>query len=77
MLTCCYLIDIAWFGQHGATYTCDVEFKTRKLHEKNNWVIDIGQALDILSAVLGEYNFKNLDEVFPDESIMTTTGKLI
>lgn len=50
-----------------------MEFKTGKLHEKNNWVIDIGQALTILSGVLAEYNLKNLDEVFPDESIMTTT----
>lgn len=43
------------------------------MHEKNNWVIDIGKALSILSDVLGEYNFKNLDEVFPDETLMTTT----
>ena len=50
-----------------------MEFKTDKLHETNNWVIDIGQALTILSEVLALYNFKNLDEVFPDESIMTTT----
>eukprot|EP00814_Leptocylindrus_danicus_P017921 CAMPEP_0116016832 /NCGR_PEP_ID=MMETSP0321-20121206/7706_1 /TAXON_ID=163516 /ORGANISM="Leptocylindrus danicus var. danicus, Strain B650" /LENGTH=154 /DNA_ID=CAMNT_0003486947 /DNA_START=51 /DNA_END=515 /DNA_ORIENTATION=- len=60
-------------NMHGATYTCDVEFRTAKLHEKNNWVIDIGKALSILSDVLGEYNFKNLDEVFPDETVMTTT----
>ena len=40
---------------------------------KNNWVIDIGEASNILSDVLSKYNLKNLDEVFPDEEIMTTT----
>jgi len=56
---------------HGATYTCDIEFCTKKLHPTNNWVIDIGKALDILSRVLKKYNFKNLDEMFLEE--MTTT----
>ena len=29
--------------------------------------------MEILSDVLSKYNLKNLDEVFPDEDIMTTT----
>jgi 6-pyruvoyl-tetrahydropterin synthase len=36
-----------------------------------NWVIDIGQASEILSLVLSRYNFQNLDELFGDE--LTTT----
>jgi 6-pyruvoyl-tetrahydropterin synthase len=60
-------------GLHGATYTCDVEFLSQKLHPELNWVIDIGKALEILSTVLSRYNLKNLDEVFPDSQTMTTT----
>lgn len=59
-------------GMHGATYTCDVEFGCDELHPENNWVIDIGYALDILSKVLSKYNLKNLDEIFGD-GVMTTT----
>eukprot|EP00586_Coscinodiscus_wailesii_P019213 CAMPEP_0172495492 /NCGR_PEP_ID=MMETSP1066-20121228/71417_1 /TAXON_ID=671091 /ORGANISM="Coscinodiscus wailesii, Strain CCMP2513" /LENGTH=149 /DNA_ID=CAMNT_0013267209 /DNA_START=192 /DNA_END=641 /DNA_ORIENTATION=- len=59
-------------GMHGATYTCDVEFCCDSLHPRNNWVIDIGKASDILSQVLSKYNMKNLDEVFPDGEMTTT-----
>ncbi|CAJ1952546.1 unnamed protein product [Cylindrotheca closterium] len=59
-------------GMHGATYTCDVEFLTDKLHPETNWVIDIGKASDIVSDVLKKYNLKNLDEIFGD-NVMTTT----
>ena len=58
--------------QHGATYTCDVEFKCTDLNPDTNWVMDIGLALDILSETLGKYNLKNLDEVFPDKQLTTT-----
>jgi 6-pyruvoyl-tetrahydropterin synthase len=58
-------------GLHGATYTCDVEFCTARLDSSANWVIDIGQASDILASVLSKYNFRNLDEMFGDE--LTTT----
>jgi 6-pyruvoyltetrahydropterin/6-carboxytetrahydropterin synthase len=57
---------------HGATYTCDVEFATDKLNEETNWVIDIGKASEILAEVLTKYNFKNLDEVFPNGELTTT-----
>jgi len=59
-------------GLHGATYTCDVDFLSKQLHPELNWVIDIGKALDILSKVLSRYNLKNLDEVFPDNTMTTT-----
>ena len=56
---------------HGATYTVDVEFITNSLEKDLNWVIDIGQASDILSSVLSKYNFKNLDEIFPEDNTTT------
>lgn len=56
---------------HGATYTVDVTFKAKNLHRENNWVVDIGEASEILAEVCGRFNFKNLDELFPGE--MTTT----
>jgi 6-pyruvoyltetrahydropterin/6-carboxytetrahydropterin synthase len=59
-------------GMHGATYTCDVEFSTDSLNEETNWVIDIGKASEILAEVLKKYNFKNLDDVFPDGELTTT-----
>lgn len=56
---------------HGATYTVDVEFITSSLEKDLNWVIDIGQASNILSSVLSKYNFKNLDEIFPEDNTTT------
>lgn len=59
-------------GLHGATYTCDVEFGSDSLHPECNWVIDIGKASEILEAVLAKYNYKNLDDVFPNGEMTTT-----
>ena len=59
-------------GLHGATYTCDVDFTANELHPELNWVIDIGDASSILSQVLQQYNYKNLDSIF-GSGIMTTT----
>lgn len=59
-------------GLHGATYTCDVEFRSDELVEGTNWVIDIGVASAILAKVLAAYNYKNLDEVFPNGEMTTT-----
>ena len=56
---------------HGATYMVDVDFETEDLAKKLNWVIDIGAALDMLGEVLKAYNFKNLNEVFPEENTTT------
>ncbi len=56
---------------HGATYTVDVTFKTPKLQKDCNWVVDIGEASEILEDVLEGYNYKNLDEIFPGQ--LTTT----
>ena len=48
-----------------------MEFSTDSLAEKCNWVIDIGIASEMLSDVLKEYNFKNLNDVFPNENTTT------
>ena len=56
---------------HGATYTVDVEFKTKSLVPKMNWVVDIGEALATLGKILAQYDFQNLDELFPGENTTT------
>lgn len=47
---------------HGATYLVDVEFRRPEL-DPDGIVVDIGRATDVVKRVLGEINFKNLDEV--------------
>ncbi|GMI47229.1 hypothetical protein TrCOL_g4381 [Triparma columacea] len=56
---------------HGATYTVDVEFRSPRLHPRNNWVLDIGEASSILSEVCGSLNFSNLDERYPGSATTT------
>lgn len=56
---------------HGATYTVDVEFCADCLADNSNWVMDIGFASELVSEVLSKYNFKNLDDLFPDENTTT------
>jgi 6-pyruvoyl-tetrahydropterin synthase len=46
---------------HGATYVVDLEFRRREL-DPDGIVVDIGRASETLRAVLGDLNFKNLDE---------------
>jgi 6-pyruvoyltetrahydropterin/6-carboxytetrahydropterin synthase len=58
-------------NMHGATYTVDVDFEADDLVPEVNWVIDIGAASDMLSDVLKAYNFKNLNEVYPDDNTTT------
>ena len=49
-----------------------MEFGCDELNPDTNWVLDIGQALQILGEVLAQYNFRNLDEVFPNGELTTT-----
>ena len=56
---------------HGATYTVDVEFSSKNLVKGSNWVLDIGEASEMLTEVLKEYNFKHLNEIFPTENTTT------
>jgi 6-pyruvoyl-tetrahydropterin synthase len=46
---------------HGATYVVDVEFRGRSLGA-DGVVVDIGRAAGVLEAVLGELNYRNLDD---------------
>jgi 6-pyruvoyl-tetrahydropterin synthase len=46
---------------HGATYVVDVEFRRRELGPEGV-VVDIGRAASTLEGLLGELNFKNLDD---------------
>ena len=56
---------------HGATYTVDVELSTDELVNQSNWVIDIGEFSNILSEVLKQYNFQNLNNIFPCDNTTT------
>ncbi|MCA1768856.1 MAG: glycosyltransferase [Halomonas sp.] len=47
---------------HGATYVVDVTFQRRELDD-DGLVVDIGLASEAVKAVLGEFNFQNLDEL--------------
>ena len=57
---------------HGATYVVDVEFRRREL-DSDGIVVDIGRAGDTLHAVLGDLNYRNLDEIPAFEGRNTTT----
>jgi 6-pyruvoyl-tetrahydropterin synthase len=46
---------------HGATYVVDLELRRPEL-DADGIVVDIGLATQVLHAVLGELNFRNLDE---------------
>ena len=48
-------------GLHGATFVAEVTFRRRKLNE-NAIVLDIGEAGEVVSAVLSGLNYRNLDE---------------
>lgn len=57
---------------HGATYGVEIEFRRAELDE-HGLVCDIGLAAQTLRAVLGELNFKNLDELPELRGRNTTT----
>ena len=57
---------------HGATYVVDVEFRRPELGSEGV-VVDIGRASDALSAVLGDLNFRNLDDDPAFQGQNTTT----
>lgn len=46
---------------HGATYVVDAEFRRRAL-DPDGMVVDIARAIELLRAVLGELNLRNLDD---------------
>jgi 6-pyruvoyl-tetrahydropterin synthase len=57
---------------HGATFVVDATFSRAEL-DADNIVVDIGLATDQLKAVLGELNYRNLDEVEEFKGINTST----
>jgi 6-pyruvoyl-tetrahydropterin synthase len=57
---------------HGATYVVDVEFRREEL-DPDGIVVDIGRATDVLSRVLGDLSFRNLDEIPAFTGRNTTT----
>jgi len=57
---------------HGATYVVDVEFRRPELDE-DGLVVDIGLAGDVLAKLLGEMNYRNLDEEPLFKGANTTT----
>ena len=57
---------------HGATYVVDVEFQSEKLDD-NGIVIDIGLATDAVHRILGELNYRNLDDEPAFKGRNTTT----
>jgi 6-pyruvoyl-tetrahydropterin synthase len=60
---------------HGATYVIDVEFRSPNLDE-NGIVIDIGLATDAVHKILGELNYRNLDDEPAFKGRNTTTEVL-
>jgi 6-pyruvoyl-tetrahydropterin synthase len=60
---------------HGATYVVDVTFRRATL-DTDGIVIDIGRAAELLSAVLGELGYRNLDDEAEFADVNTTTEAL-
>jgi 6-pyruvoyl-tetrahydropterin synthase len=60
---------------HGATFVVDATFRRAEL-DADNIVVDIGRAAQELSAVLGELNYRNLDDEPAFAGINTSTEAL-
>ena len=60
---------------HGATYVVDVEFRSTSL-DSNGIVVDIGLATDAVHKILGELNYRNLDDEAAFKGRNTTTEVL-
>lgn len=57
---------------HGATYVVDARFNRTEL-DADNLVVDIGLATRELAAVLGELNYRNLDDEPAFAGVNTST----
>ncbi len=57
---------------HGATFVVDATFRRFELDE-DNIVVDIGRATEELSDVVGEFNYRNLDDEPAFAGVNTTT----
>ena len=59
-------------GLHGATYVVEAELRCDSL-DADGIVCDIGRALDLLRAVLSDFEYRNLDELEEFRGRNTTT----
>ena len=57
---------------HGATYVVEAELRRDSL-DADGIICDLGRALDLLKAVLGEFDYRNLDEMPEFRGRNTTT----
>jgi 6-pyruvoyl-tetrahydropterin synthase len=57
---------------HGATYVVEAELRRDAL-DADGIICDIGLALDLLKAVLGEFEYRNLDDFEEFQGRNTTT----
>lgn len=57
---------------HGATYVVEAELRRGAL-DQDGIVCDIGRALDLLRSVLGEFEYRNLDDFEEFHGRNTTT----
>ena len=60
---------------HGATFVVDATFRRDEL-DPDNIVVDIGLAAQELNAIVGRFNFRNLDDEEEFAGINTTTEAL-
>jgi 6-pyruvoyl-tetrahydropterin synthase len=60
---------------HGATYVVDVTFERHQL-DKDDLVVDIGLATEVLKEILSEFNMQNLDEL-PELALRNTTTEFM
>src|SRR5437588_4536409 len=60
---------------HGATYVVDATFRRGAL-DADDIVVDIGQATQVLHAVVAELTYRNLDEEAALAGMNTTTEAL-
>ena len=59
-------------GLHGATYVVDVSVEREAL-DRDDLIVDIGLASEVLSSVIAEFNMKNLDDIEEFAGRNTTT----
>lgn len=59
-------------NMHGATFVVDVAFYREQM-TRHNVVVDIGAALEVLSATLKPLAYQNLDELPQFKGVLTTT----
>jgi 6-pyruvoyl-tetrahydropterin synthase len=60
---------------HGATFVVDATFRRATL-DADGIVVDIGRAADALREVVGELNYRNLDDELDFAGMNTTTEAL-